>query len=388
MAVLPASTDILIVGAGPTGLALATALRHFGLDPLLIDRQGEGANTSRAAVVHARTLEVLEPLGLSPKLLAKGIKVPLFSVREGNRTLAEVSFASLPTAYPFTLMIPQDTTEAILLDHLAGLGGNVVRPAQATGIRTRADGADVDISLNGETATVATKWLIGCDGMHSVVREAAGISFDGATYPEDFILADVHMSWPISREEVVLFFSPAGFIMVAPLPGEDRYRIVATVDDAPAEPDTAFVQAMLDQRGIAPGAAAVRSTAWSSRFRIHHRVAATPRAGRLLLCGDAAHVHSPAGGQGMNTGIQDAVSLAEPLAAALRSGDAGALDEWALARHRVAERVVDITDKMTRVAALSSGTGRRVRNLVLTLVGHIPAARDAIARRLAELDNR
>jgi len=387
MAVLPASTDILIVGAGPTGLALANALRHLGLDPLLIDRQAEGANTSRAAVVHARTLEVLEPLGITAKLLANGIKVPLFSVRDGSRTLAEVSFADLKTAYPFTLMIPQDTTEAILLGHLAGLGGAVVRPAQATAIRPREDGADLDIALDGETTTVATKWLIGCDGMHSVVREAAGISFEGSTYPEDFILADVHMDWPVSREEVVLFFSTAGFIMVAPLPGEDRYRIVGTVDSAPAEPDTAYVQALMDQRGIAPGVAKVRDTVWSSRFRIHHRVAATPRAGRLLLCGDAAHVHSPAGGQGMNTGIQDAVSLAAPLAAAIR-GDASGLDEWAQARHRVAERVVDITDKMTRAAALSSVTARRVRNIALTLVGHIPALREAIAQRLSELDNR
>jgi len=133
--------------------------------------------------------------------------------------------------------------------------------------------------------------------------------------------------------------------------------------------------------------AKVRDTVWSSRFRIHHRVAATPRAGRLLLCGDAAHVHSPAGGQGMNTGIQDAVSLAAPLAAAIR-GDASGLDEWAQARHRVAERVVDITDKMTRAAALSSVTARRVRNIALTLVGHIPALREAIAQRLSELDNR
>jgi len=387
MAVLPTSTDILIVGAGPTGLALANALRSLGLDPLLIDRLEAGANTSRAAVVHARTLEVLEPLGISAKLLAYGIKVPLFSVRDGTRTLAEVSFADLKTAYPFTLMIPQDATEAILLDHLTGLGGSVVRPAQAIAIRPREDGADVDISFDGETTTVATKWLIGCDGMHSVVREAAGISFEGSTYPEDFILADVHMGWPVSREEVVLFFSTAGFIMVAPLPGEDHYRIVATVDDAPAAPDTAFVQAMMDQRGIAPGVATVRDTVWSSRFRIHHRVASTPRAGRLLICGDAAHVHSPAGGQGMNTGIQDAVSLAAPLAAAIR-GDASGLDEWAQARHRVAERVVDITDKMTRAAALSSVTARRVRNIALTLVGHIPALREAIAQRLSELDNR
>ena len=387
MAVLPVSTDILIVGAGPTGLALANALRHLGLDPLLIDRQAEGANTSRAAVVHARTMEVLEPLGITAKLLANGIKVALFSVRDGERTLAQVSFADLKTAYPFTLMIPQEATEAVLLDHLTGLGGTVVRPAQALAVRPREDGADVDIELNGATATVATKWLIGCDGMHSVVREAAGISFEGSTYPEDFILADVHMDWPISREEVVLFFSTAGFIMVAPLPGVDRYRIVATVDDAPAAPDTAFVQEMMDQRGIAPGAAVVRSTVWSSRFRIHHRVASSPRAGRLLICGDAAHVHSPAGGQGMNTGIQDAVSLAEPLAAALR-GDASGLEKWALDRHRVAERVVDLTDKMTRVAALHSVTARRVRNLALTLVGHIPAAREAIVRRLSELDNR
>ncbi|WP_029006549.1 FAD-dependent monooxygenase [Azorhizobium doebereinerae] len=387
MSQLPAATDILIIGAGPTGLALATALRTAGATPLLIDKQAAGANTSRAAVIHARTLEVLEPLGLVPALLAAGLKVPLFTVREGGRVLASVPFDHLATAFPFTLMCPQDVTEAILLDRLTALGGAVVRPAEAVAVWPGPKGVQVDVVRDGAKATVAARWLVGCDGMHSAARDAAGVPFEGATYPEDFILADVRMDWPLSREEVTLFFSPAGFIMVAPLP-EDRFRIVATTETAPAQPDAAFVQAMMDARSLGAGACRITETVWSSRFRIHHRVAATPRAGRILLCGDAAHVHSPAGGQGMNTGIQDAVSLADPLLAAVRTGDEAPLDAWAAARHRVAEGVVSITDKMTRVAAVTSPAARHMRNVALTLVGHIPAAREAIARTLAELDNR
>ncbi|MEP9376073.1 FAD-dependent oxidoreductase [Aquabacter sp. CN5-332] len=385
---VPDAIDVLIIGAGPTGLALAGELRRQGVDALVIEKHAEGANTSRAAVVHARTLEILEPLGATPLLLAEGIKVPVFRVREGGKTLATVTFDHLPSAYPFTLMIPQDRTEAVLLSRLKALGGDVLRPAEAVAIRPEADHAEVDIVRDGVTKTITAKWVVGCDGARSLAREAAGVDFHGGTYDQDFVLADVHMAWPISRDEVTLFFSLEGFVMVAPLPGApDRYRIVATSDALPEALDTAFVQEMLDVRGTGVGEAQVRETVWASRFHIHHRVVSTPRAGRILLCGDAAHLHSPAGGQGMNTGIQDAVTLATPLAEALRSGSETGIEAWAPARHEVAKKVVGLTDKMTRVAALSSTTGRMVRNAALSFVGHFPAAREALARELAELDN-
>jgi 2-polyprenyl-6-methoxyphenol hydroxylase-like FAD-dependent oxidoreductase len=381
---LPSKTDVLIVGAGPTGLALAAELRRRGIETVIVDKIVEGANTSRAAVVHARTLEVLEPLGVVPTMLAEGFKVPVFRVRDRDRALITIDFQEIPSTYAFTLMCPQDRTEAILLARLKALGGEVIRPAEVTGAKLGASGVQVQIAVGGATRTLAARWVIGCDGMHSQVREAAGIAFNGAAYEQGFILADVHMDWPLGRGEVSLFFSPAGLVVIAPLP-KDRFRVVATVDDPPEVTSVPYVQALLDTRGPKASQARIHDSIWSSRFKVHHRVAESPRKGRLLLCGDAAHVHSPAGGQGMNTGIQDAVSLAPVLAGVLGGADEARLDAWAADRHKIAEGVVALTDRMTRMATLRSPTGRALRNVAIGFAGHIPSIGRTIARNVAEL---
>lgn len=376
---LPATTDVAIVGAGPTGLALAVTLARAGIGFVLLDRQAEGANTSRAAVVHARTLEVLDELdpsrALSAELIGRGIPIGTFRVRDGARTLSEVRFDGLPTPYPYALMVPQDQTEAVLLERLRALGGDVHRPYEVTGITQDPDGVTLTTST-GETLRAAH--AVGADGMHSIVREAAGIRFTGSPYEESFVLADVAMDWAPGSDEVSLTFGTAGLTVVAPLPG-GRHRIVATVDEAPAEPDLAFVQGLLDER--APGQAAVRELVWSSRFRVHHRVADRYRAGRLLLAGDAAHVHSPAGGQGMNTGIQDGYALGRALAT-------GELDSYEARRRPVALRVVALTDRMTRVATTRNPVLRAVRNILLPLLARVPALRTRLATELAELNYR
>lgn len=389
MVELPSATDILIVGAGPTGLALANALQQLGIKALVLDNQVQGANTSRAAVVHARTLEVLTPLGVVPTLLAHGIKVPIFRVRDRERLLLTVEFGQLDTPYPFTLMCPQNRMEAVLLSCLEKFGGNVVRPVEVKALRHGSSDVAVDVACNDSLRTIKAKWVIGCDGMHSVVREQTGIAFKGASYDEDFVLADVHMNWPLNREEVNLFFSPQGLVVVAPLP-DDHFRIVATAESSSEHPSADIFQAILDERGPGGGShqVTIHDVVWSSRFRVQHRVATTLHEGHVVLCGDAAHVHSPAGGQGMNTGIQDALSLAQPLATALRTGDHNLLTKWTAARHRVATEVVRVTDRMTRAATLSQPVARMGRNLFLRLVDHVPAAEHRLARTLSEIDNR
>jgi len=380
-------TTVLVVGAGPVGLALTAELTRLGIATALVDRQGEGANTSRAAVIHARTLEVLEPLGVVPRLLDEGVKVPVFRVRDRDRELVSVDFAQIASRYAYTLMCPQDRTEQHLLAKLHQLGASVHRPLNFEGLQQ--DTQAVVASLRGPQGqqAVRAQYIVGCDGMHSAVREQAGIGFEGAAYGQCFVLADVHMDWPLSREEVSLFFSPQGLVVVAPLP-HGRFRIVATVDDAPAQPSAALVQALLDQRGPQSSQAGVRDVVWSSRFHVHHRVAASMHAGRVLLCGDAAHVHSPAGGQGMNTGIQDAISLAHALHSTLREGESDQLQRWAHARRRVAQDVVAFTDRMTRLATLRPGVGPSLRNALLSFAGRLPPVRAAIASRLAELSTR
>ena len=365
-------TDVVIAGAGPTGLALACVLAAEGVPFVMVDRQPEGANTSRAAVIHARTLEVLDALQVTDRLRAEGHVMPRFVLRDRDRALTTLRFDRLPTRYPYTLMIPQYRTEAILLNRLRELGGDVCRPALVCDVRQ--DDAGVAVTVGDEQQppkVIHARYLVGADGMHSTVREHAGIAFTGAAYAQSFVVADVRMDWGLAGDEVMLFLSPDGLVVVAPLPG-GAHRIVATQDDAPEHPDQAHVQGLLDTRGPTSPAARVREIIWSSRFRVHHRLADAYRARNILLAGDAAHVHSPAGGQGMNTGIQDGVTLGRLLVRALRTGDDAVLDEYERVRRPVAEEVVTFTDRMTRMATLRTRRQRALRNLALRAVGHVP----------------
>jgi 2-polyprenyl-6-methoxyphenol hydroxylase-like FAD-dependent oxidoreductase len=386
---LPASTDVVVVGAGPTGLALACGLAARGIEPLVLDHVAQGENTSRAAVVHARTLEVLEDIDVTEQLLRLGVVVPRFTIRDRDRPLLEIPFDDLPTTYPYTLMLPQNITERILGERLAALGGRVHRPLAVTGVAIGDDGADVTVAgPDGSTVPVHARYVVGCDGMHSVVREQAGIGFTGDRYPQSFVLADVGMDWPLPRDEVNLFFSPDGLVVVAPLPG-GLYRVVATLDEAPEMLDIVDVQALLDARGPVAAPAAVRHVEWSSRFRVQHRLADTYRNGPVFLAGDAAHVHSPAGGQGMNTGIQDATMLAEVLADVLGGHlPAADLARYETVRRPVALGVVSMTHRLTRAATVRQPLPRFLRNSALRAAGRLHPVRRAFAMNLSELNTR
>lgn len=377
------TTDVLIVGAGPVGLTAAIVLTQHGHDVTVVDRQAEGTNTSRAAVVHSRTLELLEPYGVVGDLVARGVHTPTFTIRDRDDLLIAVPFSKLPTPYPYTLMISQADTEAFLLNRLENLGGKVVRPAPVTEIRQTAECA---IATFTDGRQIRARYLIGADGMHSTVRDQAGIAFSGGTYAESFMLADVHLSGGVPAHEVILYFSPAGLVVVAPLP-DKMYRIVATVDEAPQNPDVAFVQALLDERGPQSRPAVIEDVVWGSRFRVHHRIADQFRDNRILLAGDAAHVHSPAGGQGMNLGIEDAVVLGEQLSQVLAGASDAVLDDYAATRRRTAGDVVTMTSRLTELATASAKL-RPVRNRVMRLAGKLPAVRRALAWRLSGLNRR
>jgi 2-polyprenyl-6-methoxyphenol hydroxylase-like FAD-dependent oxidoreductase len=373
-------TDVLIVGAGPSGLTLATSLVKRGIATTVVDRQAAGANTSRAAVVNARTLEVLDGLDVSRRLIKEGVQAPRFTIRDGRRTLIPVDFSALPTDYPYSLMVPQATTERLLLDRLTELGGAVIRPKALTSVVQDADGVTATFE-DGDV--IRARYVVGADGIHSTVREQAGIGFEGGAYEESFTLADVRLRGDVPADEVILFWAKAGLTVVAPLPG-DIFRIVAPVTEAPEEPSAVFIQQLLDERGLGAGRMVVTDVIWGSRFRIHHRVADTYRAGRLLLAGDAAHVHSPAGGQGMNLGIQDAVALADALASVLGGAPDSLLDEYSAARRPIAQQIVEMTDKLTRLATLPRAA-RPIRNVLIGLVGRIPMVQRALAMRLSGL---
>jgi len=373
-------TDVLVIGAGPSGLTLAASLVSKGITTTVVDRQAAGANTSRAAVVNSRTLEVLDDLDVSRRLVKEGVQAPRFTIRDGRRVLIPVDFSALPTDFPYSLMVPQATTERLLLDRLTELGGTVIRPKTLASVRQDADGATATFE-DGDV--IRARYVVGADGIHSTVREQAGIGFEGGVYEESFTLADVRLRGEAPTDEVILFWAKAGLTVVAPLPG-DVFRIVAPVPDAPEEPSAEFIQQLLDERGLGAGRMVVTEVIWGSRFRIHHRVADTYRAGRLLLVGDAAHVHSPAGGQGMNLGIQDGVALADALAAVLGGAPDSVLDEYSAARRPIAQQVVEMTDRLTRLATLPRAL-RPIRNVAIGMAGRAPAVQRALATRLSGL---
>jgi 2-polyprenyl-6-methoxyphenol hydroxylase-like FAD-dependent oxidoreductase len=369
-------TDVLVVGAGPTGLTLAASLLHRGANVLVADRLAAGANTSRAAAVNARTLEVLEGIDVSSRMVKAGLIAPRFTIRQGEHLLIPIDFSELPTKYPYTLMISQATTEALLLARLAELGGEVVRPKALTRLSQDRDGVTAAFD-DGDT--IRARFVMGCDGAHSTVREQAGIGFAGGEYAESFTLADVRLSGKAPTDEVILFYAMNGLNVLAPLPG-GVHRIVAPSDHAPEAPSADFVQDIMDTRGFGPGRSVVTELVWGSRFRIHHRVADSYRAGRVLLAGDAAHLHSPAGGQGMNLGIQDAVVLAD----VLHGGSDAALDAYSAGRRPIARAVLATTGRLTRLATLPRAA-RPARNGLMQLAAQIPAVRTKLAWRLSGL---
>ncbi|HEY7568726.1 MAG TPA: FAD-dependent monooxygenase [Gemmatimonadaceae bacterium] len=381
-------TDVLIVGAGPTGLALAATLVRSGVTPTIVDKLATGQNTSRAAVVHAHTLEVLAQLGVSERLAHEGLKLSKFTIRDRDRVLARLRFDKLPTAHAYLLMLPQDVTEKILAEGFADAGGELQRGCAVESLVETPNGVQATLLSSQGRRTILARYVVGADGMHSLVRETAGIGFAGARYEESFVLADVEMTWGPGRDEVMLFFSPAGLVVVAPLPS-GAYRIVATLDNAPENPGIADMQALLDARGPTHGGGNVSRVLWSSRFRLHHRVADQYRRGRLMLIGDAAHVHSPAGGQGMNTGLVDACVLGRILAE-VASGrkDESYLDTYEALRRPAAKSVLQLAGTLTRMATMKSAPRRFIRNLALRTINLLPMARRRLEMNLSGLSRR
>jgi 2-polyprenyl-6-methoxyphenol hydroxylase-like FAD-dependent oxidoreductase len=389
----PRRTDVLVVGAGATGLSLACGLARRGIDHIVIDHAPQVAANSQTTVVDARTLEVLETIDASDLLLPRGVKVAHFALRDGDERLLDVDFSELPTRYPYMLMLPESTAESVLSERLASYGSSVLRPVTAVSLQQDESGVTVEL-WDGRTSrsrgpsrrTISARYVVGCDGMHSQIRSALEIPFVGPSRTESFVMADVRMLWPLPRSEIQLFFSKKGLLVVAPLP-DDRYRILATLDRAIDYPELDDLQELLNTRGPRASPAQVRNVVWSAGLRVHHRLATHYCSGRVFLAGDAAHVHSPVGGQGMNAGIQDALHIAAKLADVLTGrADVSALQQYEEERRAVAAAVGGLTRRMRGVATLRGRVGPKIRNRLLRAMSGVPFFRDELARRISGLE--
>jgi 2-polyprenyl-6-methoxyphenol hydroxylase-like FAD-dependent oxidoreductase len=348
---LPSTTEVLIVGAGPTGLMLANQLRRHGVRPLLIDRHAGPALETRALGVQARTLEIYAHLGIAERAVELGTRAAGADMWVGGRLAARAPLGDIGrelSPYPFLLVLGQDDNERLLGENLRALGGDVQWKTELVSLTQAADYVSVVLKVeDGASVEVRADWVAGCDGAHSAVRRLNDIDFVGAPYEHVFFVADTRVTGPMVPNEVNIYFWRSGFHLFFPLHDKDHWRVVGIVPEGLRGRDDLDFEAVAPsvRREVGP-TLVFQECAWFSTYRIHHRRAARFREGRCFLLGDAAHIHSPVGAQGMNTGLQDAYNLAWKLAL-VTSGQAEArlLDSYGAERVPVAERLLATTDR-------------------------------------------
>jgi 2-polyprenyl-6-methoxyphenol hydroxylase-like FAD-dependent oxidoreductase len=375
----------LVVGAGPTGLVMAHELARDGIQCRLIDKALHRAMESRAIAIHSRTVETFELMGLADDFLGAGHRIAGVNVYGEHGRIAHAAFGMLETRYPYVLGVPQDETERIFEERLAQLGVQVERNTELVSLAQHESNVAARLRTADRVEEVEADWLLGCDGAHSAVREQLGISFSGATYPEHFVLADVKVAGDLDHAEAQVWLQRADALAFFPLP-EDRWRliIINSPPDWHDEPGLAQCQALLDERGLHH--LRLGDPRWTAVFRIHRREAASFRKERVFLLGDAAHIHSPVGGQGMNIGIQDAFNLGWKLSLVLRNGgNPQLLDSYEAERKPVDEAVIRQTDRATRVVSLHGTVARFIRDHMMSLLTQIPAVAEKLGEGLAGL---
>lgn len=388
----PGSSEVLVVGAGPTGLLLACELLRHGLSVRIIDR-GQGPTPwSRAQVLQTRTLEILEYMGLIGPFLERGRALRMLSMYDREMTrLFHICVGELDSTYPFMLSLPQREVEQLLIERLKNLGGVIEYGVRFLEL-TQDDGgvfAQVQFAGRKEVESLRTAWLVGCDGTHSAVRKSLALPFPGDTLPQRVIQADLRIDWrlPHGDDEIVGCVSEHGYLGVFPLPGERRYRLMAF--DAGLAPTLENFQTLLELRG--PAGARASDPAWMVEHTIDCRMAPKFRVGRVFLAGDAAHTHSPATGQGMNTGMQDAFNLAWKLALVNQGrGRACLLDSYEQERAPVAaallERTEQATERLHSLLTCYRPITQVMRNYLLQFITELGLVQRRVSRDLSMLD--
>jgi 2-polyprenyl-6-methoxyphenol hydroxylase-like FAD-dependent oxidoreductase len=364
---------VLIIGAGPTGLVLALWLTRFGIPVRIIDKTAEPGTTSRALAVQARTLESYQQIGLADAVIAGGVKIANINLWVKGALAARVPIRRIGeglSPYPFALIFPQDAHERLLIERLDGLGVKVERQTELLRFEQQEGGVRATLRRrDGNEEVCQAAYLAGCDGASSTVREALGVGFPGGTYTGLFYVADVEGTGPATNDELHADIEDADFVLVFPLKGAGRLRLVGIVSDLPSREPGKLTFDDVKGKAIEHLKLGVVKLNWFSTYRVHHRVANQFRLGRAFLLGDAGHIHSPVGGQGMNTGIGDAVNLAWKLAAVLKEGAPdNLLDTYEPERIAFARRLVATTDRVFILAISRGSIARFVRTRIVPLL--------------------
>jgi 2-polyprenyl-6-methoxyphenol hydroxylase-like FAD-dependent oxidoreductase len=366
-------TDILIVGAGPTGMVLALWLARAGVRVRIVDKTAEPGTTSRALAVQARTLEFYAQLGFANTVAAAGREVVAANLWVRGRQAAHMVFGAMGkgiSPFPYALVYPQDEHERLLVEQLRTAGVGVDRQTELVRFEETADGVVGHLRrADGNEETCTAAYIAGCDGARSTMREALGVGFPGGTYEHLFYVADVEASGPVMNGELHVALDKADFLAVFPLKGEGRARLVGTVRQEFENRPEKLTWEDVSTRVIEWTGIDVKTVHWFSTYRVHHRVANNFRKGRAFLLGDAAHIHSPVGGQGMNTGIGDAVNLGWKLAAVVEGrAHTSLLDSYEPERIGFARTLVSTTDQAFVGVTSSSAMARLVRLHIVPMV--------------------
>ena len=370
---MPGDTDVLIIGAGPTGLVLALWLTRLGVRVRIVDKAAQPGTTSRALAVQARTLELYQQVGLADAVVARGWKTIAVNLWVAGKKVARAPIGSIGTdisPFPFALTFPQDQHERLLIERLAAAGVEVERPTELLRFEDAAGRVRAHLKRpDGAEEICEAAYIAGCDGARSTVRESLGIGFPGGTYSHVFYVADVEADGATLNGELHVALDQADFLAMFPLDGHGRARLVGTVKPEVERANNDLSWNDVGQQVLQWIRIDVKRVNWFSTYRVHHRVANHFVRGRAFLLGDAAHIHSPVGGQGMNTGIGDAVNLAWKLAAVLRGrADASLLSSYEPERIAFARRLVATTDNAFTVVTSSGAIARLVRLHIVPLL--------------------
>ncbi|MFZ5779225.1 MAG: FAD-dependent monooxygenase [Pseudomonadota bacterium] len=383
-------TTVLIAGAGPVGLTMANELARYGISVRIVDTAAERTDKSKALVLWSRTLELLDHAGYVAPFLKAGMPAHGAQFSTGEDVIGHASLDSIDSPYAYALMIPQSETERILEEHLATQGVKVERTVTLQSFVDKGQGVEAVLrKADGTTETVTSDWLLGCDGAHSTVRHGLGMPFEGSTQQSDWYLADTHLAGLTPVDRLHIFWHREGILAFFPI-SQDRWRVIADLGPARSEgrhadPTLEEVQALVSVRGN--GRIVLSKPIWLAAFRINERKVAEYGRGRVFLAGDAAHIHSPAGGQGMNTGMQDAFNLSWKLAqVAAGHSKPGLLDSYSVERSAVGDKVLRNAGRLTEAAIIRNPVLQAVRNTVARFALSFPQFGHIMASTLSELD--